>query len=168
MALSSGRRAKQYEDYLQLSGMTGDEEVILMAKVIESGLPKRAGGHRVEEYPYDEWFTGSTFLLMQGSPEDALDPNNDEVDYSSSHTTMRSSLGGAAKRRGMKVSTRRFPADSTEETQQGLYVQATPDPRLNVSQNGNAPRDAPVEDAAPVENAEVPAPGTGPPVIAQV
>lgn len=97
-----------------------------MAKKVD-GLPPRLGGHRTEEFPYDEWLDGNAWLLEQGTEEEV---KQGKTDYSSSHATMRSSLSQAARRRGKKVNTRAaYPedlsrAEKTPENQTGIYVQA--------------------------------------------
>lgn len=62
------------------------------------------GGSRPEKYPYDEWLDGTPTLLVEGE------------DYEGKASSLRSSLTGAANRRGLKIITR-----SHEE---GFVVQA--------------------------------------------
>lgn len=94
-----------------------------MARILDTPLPARHGGHRTEKYPFGEWFgepngdgAYPVMLLIQGE------------DYKSSHASIRSSIKQAADKRNLKVETRGHKVtDKTGKvTEEGLIIQASP------------------------------------------
>lgn len=71
-----------------------------MARMLETPLPARRGGHRTEKYPFDEWFTANdkgefpVMLIVKGE------------DYDVTDASIRSSLKNAAEKRNLKIETR--------------------------------------------------------------
>lgn len=78
-----------------------------MPRVLE-GLPAqtRANAGRGEKYPFDEWFDGNVYELVEGE------------DFESKRSTMATVLHTAASKRDMLIQTRM--------TQDGLAIQARP------------------------------------------
>lgn len=69
-----------------------------MARKLEA-LPERknVGAGRKEQYPFDEWFDGDPWLLVEGE------------DYTCKRTSFESSVRSAATRRGLDVTLRSHP-----------------------------------------------------------
>ena len=69
-----------------------------MARMLDT-LPERTnvGAGRTEAYPFDEWFDGNPWLLVEGE------------DYTCKPTSFDSSVRAAANRRGLKVTIRQHP-----------------------------------------------------------
>jgi hypothetical protein len=79
-----------------------------MPRVLEE-LPKAArgsGAHRPEKYPFDEWFDGNVYELVEGE------------DFEAKRSTLATVIHNAATKREMIVATRM--------TQDGLAIQARP------------------------------------------
>lgn len=78
-----------------------------MPRVLEA-LPvaKRGNAGRDEKYPFDEWFDGNVYELVEGE------------DFDSKRSTMATVIHGAANKRDMIVQTRM--------TQDGIAIQARP------------------------------------------
>lgn len=72
-----------------------------MARKLEA-LPERknVGAGRKEQYPFDEWFDGDPWLLIEGE------------DYTCKKTSFESSVRSAAFRRGLDVTIRSHPEGS--------------------------------------------------------
>ena len=81
-----------------------------MARIVE--FPKRPPSPhlrgRTEKYPFDEWFDGKAYLLVQGE------------DFQNKVSSMRTNLISAAKRRGIKI--------RTVLTPEGIAVQKKAEP----------------------------------------
>lgn len=79
-----------------------------MPRVLEE-LPKTArgtGAGRAEKYPFDEWFDGNVYELVEGE------------DFESKRSTLATVIHNAATKRDLVVATRM--------TQDGLAIQARP------------------------------------------
>lgn len=79
-----------------------------MPRVLEE-LPKAArggAGGRSEKYPFDEWFDGNVYELVEGE------------DFDSKRSTLATVIHNAATKRDLVVQTRM--------TQDGLAIQARP------------------------------------------
>lgn len=78
-----------------------------MPRVLET-LPAqvRTGAGRSEKYPFDEWFDGNIYELIEGE------------DFEAKRSTMATVVHGAATKREMAVTTRL--------TKDGLAIQARP------------------------------------------
>src|SRR3954463_1682210 len=80
-----------------------------MPRVLEE-LPKAArgpgGGGRAEKYPFDEWFDGNVYELVEGE------------DFDAKRSTLATVIHNAATKRDLIVATRM--------TQDGLAIQARP------------------------------------------
>jgi hypothetical protein len=78
-----------------------------MPRVLQE-LPKqtRGGAGRAEKYPFDEWFDGNVYELVEGE------------DFDAKRSTMATVIHNAATKRELIVATRM--------TQDGLAIQARP------------------------------------------
>lgn len=79
-----------------------------MPRVLEE-LPRAArgaGSGRVEKYPFDEWFDGNVYELVEGE------------DFEAKRSTLATVIHNAATKRDLIVATRM--------TQDGLAIQARP------------------------------------------
>jgi len=78
-----------------------------MPRVLDA-LPAqtRGGSGRVEKYPFDEWFDGNAYELVEGE------------DFDAKRSTMATVIHTAASKRDLIVATRM--------TQDGLAIQARP------------------------------------------
>jgi hypothetical protein len=79
----------------------------IMPRVLEA-LPKspRSGAGRAEKYPFDEWFDGNVYELVEGE------------DFDAKRTTLATVIHNAATKRDLIVATRMTP--------DGLAIQARP------------------------------------------
>lgn len=78
-----------------------------MPRVLDE-LPKQArgGSGRAEKYPFDEWFDGNVYELVEGE------------DFEAKRSTLATVIHNAATKRDLIVATR--------NTQDGLAIQARP------------------------------------------
>jgi hypothetical protein len=78
-----------------------------MPRVLDALPPStRGGGGRAEKYPFDEWFDGNAYELVEGE------------DFDNKRSTMATVIHGAATKRDLIVATRM--------TTDGIAIQARP------------------------------------------
>lgn len=85
-----------------------------MPEIIEKlSPPTRGGGGRGEKYPYDDWLDGQSRRFIKGE------------DFDGKPSSFITNIREAAKRRGLRVSTRQGP-DWAEVQMAGKYVGRKP------------------------------------------